>query len=333
MSFNVLRKAAQAALPMVVAAMPIAMLAPAAAVAQTAQAYPERAITMVVPFGPGSVTDLLARIAAKGMGDSLGQSIVVHNKAGAGGNIGAAEVAAAAPDGYTLLVGPTSTNAVNPSLFSNIKFGIDDFTPISNIATVPNVLVVHPDLPVKSVAEFIALSKKRQLSYASTGNGGSMHLSGALFARMSGADLMHVPYKGGGAALADLLPGRVDAMFCNLPLCLPHIESGKLRALGVTSAKGSALLPDVGPIADLGLPGYEVTGWFGLFAPAKVDPEIVRKLNGSLLKILDDEEVKRQLLAQGAEPAGGTPEEFDRFVRAEHAKWARVIKEAGISIE
>lgn len=310
-----------------------AVVAPAPAMAQAAAQYPERAITMVVPFGPGSVTDLLARIAAKGMGDSLGQSIVVHNKAGAGGNIGAAEVAAATPDGYTLLVGPTSTNAVNPTLFKDLKFGLDDFTPISNIATVPNVLVVHPDVPVKTVSEFIELSKQKQLTYASTGSGGSMHLSGEMFTAMSGADLMHVPYKGGGAALADLLPGRVDAMFCNLPLCLPHIESGKLRALGVTSTQPSPLLPQVAPIADQGLPGYEVTGWFGLFAPAGVAPEIVGKLNASLLKILDDEDVKKQLLAQGAQPAGGSPADFDKFVRAEHAKWARVIKEAGISIE
>jgi len=160
-----------------------------------------------------------------------------------------------------------------------------------------------------------------------------MHLAAELFAKMSGADLMHVAYKGGGAALSDLLPGRVDLMFCNLPVCLPHIESGKLRALGVTSAKPSPLLPEVGPISEQGLEGYEVTGWFGLFAPAKVDSAIIQKLNDSLLKILDDEGVKKQLLAQGAEPDGGSPAEFDKFVRAEHEKWARVIKEAGISIE
>ncbi len=308
-------------------------LVPAMATAQNVKNYPERAITMVVPFGPGSVTDLLARIVAKGMGEDLGQSVVVHNKAGAGGNIGAAEVAAAAPDGYTLLVGPTSTNAVNPSLFSNLKFGIDDFTPISNLAKVPNVLVVHPDLPVKSVQELIALSKEKELAYASGGTGGSMHLAAELFARMSGAKMLHVAYKGGGAALSDLLPGRVDAMFCNLPVCLPHIESGKLRALGVTSSQASPLLPEVGPIADQGLAGYDVTGWFGLFAPANVDPAIIEKLNASLMKVLDDEGVKKQLLAQGAEPDGSSPADFDKFVRAEHDKWAQVIKEAGISIE
>ncbi len=331
MSRSVLRKTMLAGIGMTLAAT--VALAPSFAGAQAAEKYPERTVTMIVPFGPGSVTDLLARIAANGLGESLGKSFVVHNKAGAGGNIGAAEVAAAAPDGYTLLIGPTSTNAVNPSLFKNIKFGIDSFTPISNIAKVPNVLVVHPDVPAKSVSEFIELAKQRELTYASTGNGGSMHLSGELFSNMAGIKMLHVPYKGGGDALADLLPGRVDAMFCNLPLCLPHIESGKLRALGVTSTQASSLLPNVGPIADQGLPGYEVTGWFGLFAPAGVDAQIVEKLNKGLLAILDNEEVKRQLLAQGAEPDGSSPAEFDKFVRAEHAKWAKVIQEAGISLE
>lgn len=331
MTHPILKRTLLAGVGMTLAAA--ASLFPSVASAQAADKYPERSVTMIVPFGPGSVTDLLARIAANGLSESLGQSFVVHNKAGAGGNIGAAEVAAAAPDGYTLLVGPTSTNAVNPSLFKNIKFGIEDFTPISNIAKVPNVLVVHPDVPAKSVSEFIELAKKRELTYASTGNGGSMHLSGELFSNLSGIKMLHVPYKGGGDALADLLPGRIDAMFCNLPLCLPHIESGKLRALGVTSTQASPLLPEVGPIADQGLPGYEVTGWFGLFAPAGVDPQIIEKLNKGLLATLDDEEVKRQLLAQGAEPDGSSPEDFDKFVRAEHDKWAKVIQEAGITLE
>lgn len=301
--------------------------------AQSAENYPERTVTVVVPFGPGSVTDLLARIAANGLSDSLGKSFVVQNKAGAGGNIGAAEVASARPDGYTLLVGPTSTNAVNPTLFADLKFGINDFTPISNIAKVPNVFVVHPDLPVKSVDEFVGLAKERELSYASGGTGGSMHLAAELFSNMSGARMLHVPYKGGADALSDLLSGRVDAMFCNLPVCLPHIESGKLRALGVTSAQASPLLPEVGPISEEGLEGYEVTGWFGLFAPAGVDPQIIEKINSGLLRILEDEDVRKQLLAQGAEPDGSSPDNFDKFVRAEYDKWAKVIKDAGISIE
>ena len=288
---------------------------------------------MVVPFGPGSVTDLLARIVAQGMGESMGESFIVHNKAGAGGNIGAADVATAKPDGYTLLVGPTSTNAVNPTLFKNLKFGIEDFTPISNIAKVPNILVVHPSVPAKSVKEFIELSKQKELTYASTGTGGSMHLSGEMFVSMSGADLLHVPYQGGGDALSDLLPGRIDAMFCNLPLCLPHIESGKLRALGTTSTEPSSLLPDVQPIASQGLSGYEVTGWFGLFAPANTDAAIIEKLNTQLRDILANEDVQKQLLAQGAEPDWSSAADFDKFVQAEYEKWARVIKDADITVE
>ncbi|MGB3290114.1 MAG: tripartite tricarboxylate transporter substrate binding protein [Burkholderiaceae bacterium] len=308
-------------------------LVPMAAQAQAA-AYPTKPINLIVPFGPGSVTDLLGRIVAKALGDSLGQSVIVQNKAGAGGNIGAADVAAAPADGYTLLLGPTSTNAVNSSLYTNLKYDpLRDFAPITDVATVANVLVVNPDVPAKSVKELIALLPSKEYSYASTGNGGSMHLSGELFKSITKTSILHVPYKGGGAALADLLPGRVQVMFCNLPLCLPHIQSGKLRALAVTSSKRSSLLPDVPTMAEAGLPDYEVNGWFGLFAPAKVDPAIVQKLNAEMKKILDKPEIKQQLLAQGAVPDWSTSEQFTRFVKAEHDKWAKVIKEAGIRLE
>jgi len=312
-----------------------AAIAAASGTAWAAQdAYPARPIRMVVPFGPGSVTDLLARIVAKQLTDGLGQTVIVENKAGAGGNIGAAEVATSAPDGYTLLVGPTSTNAIAPSLYKDLRFNpLKDFVPITNLATVANVLVVPPAVPARSTAEFISLAGKQNLSYASTGNGGSMHLSGELFKSMSHTSMVHVPYRGGGAALADLLPGRVDAMFCNLPLCLPHIQSGKLVALGVTSARRSSLLPDVPTIGESALPGYEVDGWFGLFAPAGTPPAIVQRLNTEVVRILDMPDIKAQLLAQGAEPAGGSAADFARFVQAEHDKWARVIQQAGIKAE
>jgi tripartite-type tricarboxylate transporter receptor subunit TctC len=319
-----------AAAALVAAAMAIL---PSVAKAQAAS-YPAKPINLIVPFGPGSVTDLLARIVAKGLGDSLGQSVIVQNKAGAGGNIGAAEVAAAPADGYTLLLGPTSTNAVNSSLYKNLKYQpLRDFVAITDVATVANVLVVSPEVPAKNVKELIALLPTKEYSYASTGNGGSMHLSGELFKSITKTPMLHVPYKGGGAALADLLPGRVQVMFCNLPLCLPHIQSGKLNALAITSSKRSALLPDVPTMAEAGLPDYEVNGWFGLFAPAKVDPAIVQKLNDEMKKILDKPEIKQQLSAQGAEPDWSTSEQFTKFVTAEHDKWAKVIKEAGISIE
>lgn len=315
------------------AAFSVAMsaLAPAAFAAQE---YPSKPIKLVVPFGPGSVSDILARLVAKNLSESLKQPVVVENKAGASGNIGTGDVAAAAPDGYTLLLGATSTNAVNSSLYKNLKYDmLADFAPITNVATVANVLVVSSDVPAKSVKELLALLPKSNYAYASTGTGGSMHLSGELFKSMTKTQLLHVPYKGGGAALADLLPGRVQMMFCNLPLCLPHIQSGKLRALAVTSSKRSALLPDVPTMSEAGLPGYEVNGWFGLFAPAKVDPAIVKTLNAATRKALELPEVKQLLKSQGAEPAGGPSEDFKKFVQAEHDKWAKVIQDAGIKVE
>jgi tripartite-type tricarboxylate transporter receptor subunit TctC len=219
-------------------------------------------------------------------------------------------------------------------LYPNLRFDpLRDFAPITNVATVPNVLVVNPDVPAKTTQELIDLLPSKVYSYASTGNGGSMHLSGELFKSMTKTDILHIPYKGGGAALADVLPGRVEVMFCNLPLCLSNIESGKLRALGITSAARSSLLPNVPTLAESGVPGYEVTGWFGLFAPAKTDPAIIQKLNAEMVRILDMPEVKQQLLSLGAEPAGGSSEDFTRFVHAEHDKWAKVIKDAGIVLE
>ncbi|RTZ47626.1 tripartite tricarboxylate transporter substrate binding protein [Candidimonas sp. SYP-B2681] len=317
------------------AALAFAVLPFASSVAAVgASEYPSRPIILVVPFGPGSVTDTLARISAKGLSDALGQPVVVENKSGAGGNIGAAAAARAAPDGYTLLLGPTSTNAVNPSLFKNLRFDpLRDFIAVSNVATVANVLVVNPDVPVTSVKQLIALAAEKDLSYASTGNGGSMHLSGELFKSMTQTNFLHIPYGGGGAALNDLLPGRVQVMFCNLPLCLPHIKSGELRALAITSPQRSPLLPEVPSMAEAGLPQYEVSGWFGLFVPAGTDPAIVDKLNYQMRNILEKPQIKAQLMAQGAEPAGGSSDEFGVFVKAEHDKWAKVINDAGITLE
>ncbi|NYT35860.1 tripartite tricarboxylate transporter substrate binding protein [Allopusillimonas soli] len=305
-----------------------------AAIAAAQNAYPTHPITMIVPFGPGSTTDTLARVVADGLSQRLGQSVVVQNKPGASGNIGAAEAARAKPDGYTLLVGPTSTNAVNASLFKNLSYDpLKDFQPITDIAKSANVLVVHPDVPAKNVSELEALVKEKELSYASTGNGGSMHLSGELFKSMTGGKMLHVPYKGGGDALGDLLPGRVQMMFCNIPLCLPHIKSGKLRALAVTTSTRSQLLPDVPTMAESGLDGYDVSGWFGLFAPAGTDEAIVQRLNKEVLAILDTPQVREKLLTLGAEPDGSSSDQFEAFVQSEYEKWAKVIKEAGISVE
>jgi tripartite-type tricarboxylate transporter receptor subunit TctC len=288
--------------------------------------YPAKPVQVVVPFAAGSVTDLLARIVAQRLGDALGQPFVVDNKAGADGNIGAAYAAAAAPDGYTLLMGAASTNAINPSLHKNLKFNpLRDFAPITNVAGVPNVLVVGPQVQARTVKEFIQAAGKEKYSFASSGAGGSMHLSGELF--------KVVPYKGGSAPVTDVMGGRVSAMFCNLPLCLPHIRSGKLTALAVTSPRRSPLLPAVPTMAEAGVTGYDVVGWFALFAPAAVPKPIIHKLNAEVVRILKDPQVREQLLAQGAEPVGDSPEAFAAFVQKEHDRWAKVIRDTGITLE
>jgi tripartite-type tricarboxylate transporter receptor subunit TctC len=328
MSFN---RLFHVLIPCVLATLTAA--APSSVLAQSAN-YPTKSITMVVPFGPGSVTDLLARTVAAKLTDVLGQTVIVENKPGADGNIGAAYAALAPADGYTLLVGPASTNAINPSLHKNLRFDPQrDFVAITNLATVTNVLVVGPQVPARSLKELIQALGKHQYSYASSGAGGSMHLSGELFKRMSRTDILHVPYKSGPAAVNDVLGGRVEMMFCNLPVCLPHIRSGKLTAIAVTSPQRSVLLPNVPTIAEAGIPGYSVEGWFGLFAPTSVPKEIVTKLNTAVVRILKDPKVKELLLTQGAEPAPSSPEEFAAFVRKERERWARVIRESNITLE
>ncbi|NMM78179.1 tripartite tricarboxylate transporter substrate binding protein [Acidovorax sp. SRB_24] len=302
-------------------------------VAQAQATYPSKPVQIVVPFAAGSVTDLLARIVAQRLAEALGQPVVIDNKAGADGNIGAAYAAAAAPDGYTLMMGAASTNAINPSLHKNLRFdAMRDFAPITNVAAMPNVLVVGPQVPARSVKDFIDAAKTDKYSFASSGAGGSMHLSGELFKNMAQIpDFLHVPYKGGSAPVTDVMGGRVSAMFCNLPLCLPHIRSGKLTALGVTSTKRSPLLPDVPTIAQAGVPGYDVEGWFGLFAPAGVPKPILTRLNQEVVRILQEPKVRELLLAQGAEPIGDSPEAFGAFVKKEHDRWAKAIRAAGIT--
>jgi tripartite-type tricarboxylate transporter receptor subunit TctC len=316
-----------------VASAALALAAVAGAQPPATASYPAKPVTMVVPFAAGSVTDLLARIVAQRLGDVLGQPVVVENKAGADGNIGAAYAAAAAPDGYTLMMGAASTNAINPSLHKNLKFNaLKDFTPITNVASMPNVLVVGPQVPARNVKDLIQAARTEKYSFASSGAGGSMHLSGELFKTMAQVpDFLHIPYKGGSAPVTDVMGGRVSAMFCNLPLCLPHIRAGKLQALAVTSARRTPLLPEVPTIAESGVPGYEVEGWFGLFAPAGVPQPIIQRLNHEVVRILQDPKVKESLLAQGAEPIGNSPEAFATFVHKEHDRWAKTIRDAGIT--
>jgi tripartite-type tricarboxylate transporter receptor subunit TctC len=294
--------------------------------------YPSRPIRLIIPFGAGSTTDILGRLVAQKLGEQLNQSVVAENRAGAGGNIGTEVAARAAADGYTLLLGAASTNAINPSLYSNLRFDpIGDFVPVIHVASVTNVLVVHPDLPAQDVPGLIALAKRQDLSYASGGAGGTIHLSGELFKHLAGVEMVHVPYNGSAAAHADLLSGRVPMMFDSIATCLPHVQAGRLRALAVTAPYPSPLLPGIKPLAEAGLPGYAVEGWYGLFAPAGTPEPIIGRLNSVLRQALSEPATQQLLQQQGAQQKGDTPERFRTFVLAERDKWAALIKAAGIT--
>ena len=318
--------------PLLVASLALG-LAPADAHAQT---YPSKPIRMIVPFTPGGTTDILARTVGQKMTEDWGQPVVIENRPGAGGNIGSELVAKAPPDGYTLLMGTISTHAINPSLYKRLPFDpARDFAPVSRVGTLPNILIVHPSVPVKSVKELIELarSKPGDLNFASSGVGTSLHLSGELFNTMAGVKLVHVPYKGSSPALADLLGGQVKIMFDNLPSALPHVKAGKLKPLAVTSTKRAAVLPEVPTVTESGLPGFEVTSWFAVFAPAKTPKDIVAKLNGEIVKILNSGDVKEKLTQIGVDPAPTTPEELAAFAKAETEKWGKVVKATGASAD
>jgi tripartite-type tricarboxylate transporter receptor subunit TctC len=261
---------------------------------------------------------------------------VVDNKPGAGGNIGSDIVAKSAPDGYTLVMGTVGTHAINASLYKKMPYDhIKDFVPVSLVALVPNILVVHPSVPANSVKELIAYAKANpgKLNFASSGNGTSIHLSGELFKTTAGVEMTHVPYKGSAPAVTDLLGGQVQLMFDNMPSALPHVKAGKLKALGVTTAKRFPAAPDIPAIAEAGVPGYEASSWFGVLAPAGTPKEIVNKLSSEIAKILQTPEIKERLLSQGAEPVGNTPDQFAAFIKAETAKWAKVVKESGATVD
>ncbi len=311
------------------------LVAGAAATAQ-AQTYPSKPIRMIVPFPPGGTTDILARAIGAELTKAWGQPVVIENRPGAGGNIGSEAVAKSPGDGYTLLMGTVGTHGINPSLYKKMPYdAVKDFAPVTLVALVPNILVVHPSVPAKSVAELIALAKKQpgKLTYASSGNGTSIHLSGALFESLTGVQMVHVPYKGSAPAVTDLLGGQVNMMFDNMPSALPHVKAGKLRPLGVTSAKRSPAVPDVPTIAEAGVKGYEASSWFGVLAPAGTPKDIVAKLNAEIAKSLGTPEMKEKLSSQGAEPVGNTPEQFGAFIRAEIDKWAKVVKASGATVD
>jgi tripartite-type tricarboxylate transporter receptor subunit TctC len=311
------------------------LVLPAIANAQT-PAYPTKPIRLVVPFPAGGATDIFAREVAKHLTETWGQSVVVDNRPGAGGNIGSELVAKAPPDGYTLEMGTVGTHAINASLYSKMPYDhVKDFVPVILVAGVPNVLVVNPSVPVNSVQELIAYAKANpgKLNFASSGSGTSIHLSGELFKVMAGVQMTHVPYKGSAPALQDLLGGQVQLMFDNLPPSLPQIKAGKLRALAVTSATRAPALPDTPTVAESGLPGFEASSWFGVLAPAGTSPAIVAKLNAEIAKWLASPEAKEKLAAVGANIGGGTPEDFARHIQSETAKWAKVVKESGAKVD
>lgn len=309
-------------------------LAPLAAQAQGA--FPSKALTIVVPFSAGGTTDILARVVGQYMSKDLGQPVIIDNRAGAGGNIGAQLVARAAPDGYTLLMGTVGTHAINQSLYKKMPFDpIKDFAPVTRVALVPNLLVANPSQPFKTVKELIAYAKANpgKVSFASSGSGTSIHLSGEMFQQMAGVEMQHVPYKGSAPALTDLLGGQTAIMFDNMPSVISHVRAGKLRPIAVTTPTRSPALPDVPTIAESGVPGYSATSWFGILAPAATPAPVIARLNASILKALADPEVKKKLAEQGAEPHGEKPEQFAEFIRSETAKWGQTVKVSGATAD
>lgn len=291
------------------------------------------AIRLVVPYPPGGPVDLLARIVAQGLGEESGQPVVVENKGGANGLIGVEAAARAQPDGRTLLMGSTSTHSINPLLYDRLPYDpVADFVPVMLLGTRPYALVVRPSIQATSVKELVALAKARPgaLTYASGGGTGSgNHLAGELFKARTGTDLLHVPYKGGGPALNDVLGGQVDMFFAPIPTVLPHVEAGKLRALAVTGAKRSSVLPDVPTMAQAGVEGFEFSIWDGIYAPAGTPADTVAAINARLRQVMRSPEVARKFAALGADVAAGTPAEMAAYVRADAAKWAQILKNAG----
>ena len=314
----------------------LALLLAAVATGAGAQGYPNKPIRIVVPFPAGGATDILARAAAQKLTEAWGQPVLVDNRPGAGGNIGSELVARAAPDGYTLEMGTVGTHAINASLYAKMPYDhVKDFAPVILVASVPNVLVVNPAVPVNSVQELIAYARANpgKLNFASSGSGTSIHLSGELFKVMAGVQMTHIPYKGSAPALQDLIAGQVQLMFDNLPPSLPQIKGGKLRALAVTSTARAPALPDVPTVAEAGLPGFEASSWFGILAPAGTPPEIIAKLNAEIAKWLASPEAREKMLALGANAAGGAPEDFAKHIAAETAKWQKVVKASGAKVD
>ena len=318
----------------------LAWLGPAAA-AQTASAtsvpaYPTKPIRMIIPFPPGGAVDAIGRIVGGKLAESLGYPVIFDNRGGAAGAVGS-ELAAHAPaDGYTLLVGSTSTISINPALNSKLNYNPKrDFAPVSLVGFVPHVLLVTGAVPANNVKDFIAYAKtqKKPLTYASVGTGSPHHLAGEIFKGMTGLDMVHVPYTGSGPALIALLGGQVHFLSLDMPAALPQIGGGKVKALGIAAAKRDPLVPDLPTVSESGLPGFEISGWYGIFAPAKTPPEIVAKLSNEIGRLLGTQDVRASLSKIGVTVLGGTPQQFTAFVQREDAKWSKAIRDSGTKID
>ena len=309
----------------------------AAGAASAQGTYPDRPVRVVVPFAAGGTTDIFARLLGERLSQALGQQFVIENRGGAGGNIGADAVAKADPDGYTLVMGTVGTHAINASLYAKMPYdALGDFAPVAYVAGVPNLMVVNPkNVKAANVQDFIAEAKgaARRFNMASSGNGTSIHLSGELFKQITGVEMPHVPYRGSGPAVNDLIGGQVDVMFDNLPSSIEHAKAGTLRPLAVTSAQRSPAIPNVPTLAESGLPGFEATSWFALFAPKGTPAAIVAKLNQEVRKALETPELQKRFAELGGEIRPMSPDELAAYVRSEHDKWAKVVKSAGAKLE
>jgi tripartite-type tricarboxylate transporter receptor subunit TctC len=307
-----------------------------AEVARSQTNYPNRPIQLVVTVPPGGAADLVARLIGSKLADALGQAVVISNRGGAGGTTAAAQVAKSDPDGYTLLLNTIATHGIGPHIYANLPYDpVKDFSPVILVAKLPLIMAVNAEIPARSVNDVIALAKAKpgELSFSSAGSGGAPHLAGELFKSLTGTELLHVPYRGSGPAVLDLIAGRITMMFDATPSLLPNITAGKLRPLGAASPQRHRLLPDVPSFAELGYPGMDIALWYGVAAPGGTPAPVVRRLNAALVNILDMPDIRKSLTEQGADVQGGSPEDFGAFMRKESDRWSAVVKQAGIKPE